>query len=324
MTREAIAPLPKPENSKGKPRRTGVEIEFAGLTEERIARIAADALDGKAERVEGNDWKVSGTKIGDLQIYLDIFLRKEADNALKEFGLRIGREVIPVEIVTDPLPREGLLQLSDFIELLRSEGAEGTGCSPLYGFGLHLNIEIASDEAEDIVRPLLAFALIEEWMRSTWPIEMTRELLPFTAPYPRKLIADLVTLGPDATLERAIATYRKHTLSRNHGLDMLPIFCELRPDLIDPKEGKGGTVSPRPAFHFRLPDCRIDDPNWSLDSEWRRWWLVEKIAADRELLDRLSHEWRAAKGGFHPFGDKWVETCDGILKETGLLEAARA
>ncbi|KEO54231.1 amidoligase family protein [Thioclava pacifica] len=324
MMREAIAPLPKPDNAKGKPRRTGVEIEFAGLTEERIAHIAADALGGEAGKVDGSDWQVTGSKIGDLQIYLDIFLRKEADSTLKEFGLRVGREVIPVEIVTDPLPREGLLQLSDFIELLRSEGAEGTGRSPLYGFGLHLNPEIASETAEDIVRPLLAFALIEEWMREVWPIERTRELLPFTAPYPKKLIADLATLGPDATLEEAIATYRKHTLSRNHGLDMLPIFCELRPDLIDPKEGKGGTVSPRPAFHFRLPDCRIDDPDWSLDSEWRRWWLVETIAVDRELLERLSREWLAAKGGFHPFGDKWVETCGTILEEAGLGKDARA
>ncbi|OWY00152.1 MULTISPECIES: amidoligase family protein [unclassified Thioclava] len=317
MTREAIAPLPKPCNAEGKPRRTGVEIEFAGLTEARIAQIAARALGGEAQRSDGQDWEVTGTKLGDLQVYLDISLRKQAGGTLKELGLRIGREVIPVEIVTDPLDREGLLQLSDFLDLLRSEGAQGTGRSLLYGFGLHLNPEIASSNAEDIVRPLLAFALIEEWMRETWPIEATREVLPFTAPYPKKLIEDLARLGPDAALDAVILAYRKHTLSRNHGLDMLPIFCELRPDLIAPEEGKGGTVSPRPAFHFRLPDCRIDDETWSLDNEWKRWWFVETLAADPELLGLMCREWLTAKTEFHLLGGKWLETCEKILRLAG-------
>ncbi|TMV94019.1 hypothetical protein FGG78_02945 [Thioclava sp. BHET1] len=318
MTREAIAPLPKPKNAQGAPRKTGVEVELSGLTEAQIARLAVQAMGGEAQQSSGNDWEVSGSAIGDLQIYLDIFLRKEADSAFKDLSLRIGREVIPVEIVTAPLDREGLFQLSDFLDLLRSEGAEGTGSSLLFGFGLHLNPEIASAQDCDVVRPLLAYALIEEWMRDAQPIERTRELLPFTAPYPKKLIAELARLGPDASIEQVIHAYRGVTLSRNHGLDMLPIFVELRPDLIAASEGKGGTVSPRPAFHFRLPDCRIDDPDWSLDTEWRRWWLVESIAADTHLLEDLCREWLAEQEGVHLFGTRWVKRCATLLEGAGL------
>lgn len=319
MTREAIAPLPQPDTADGTPRRIGVEIELAGLTEKQIAQLAAQNLGGTARRTSGNDWEVAQSAIGRLQIYLDIFLRKETDSAFKEIGLKIGREVIPVEIVTEPLDRKGLMQLSDFIALLRREGAKGTGQSLLFGFGLHLNPAIASAQDRDIVRPLLAYALIEEWMRELHPIERTRELLPFTAPYPKKLIAELARLGPNASLEAVIRTYRAATLSRNHGLDMLPIFTHLRPDLIAPEEGKGGTVSPRPAFHFRLPDCRIDDADWSLDTEWRRWWRVEAIAADTELLSDLCREWLAAKEGLTLLGDKWVARCDAVLDGAGLL-----
>ncbi|WP_038147896.1 amidoligase family protein [Thioclava atlantica] len=318
MTREAIALLPIAETADGRERRTGVEIELGGLTEEQIARLAARHLGGEARRLSGDDWEVRGTRIGDLKVYLDIFLRKHADVALAALGLKIGREVIPVEIVTDPLTRDGLMQLSEFIELLRSEGAEGTGRSLLYGFGLHLNPEIASAQDRDIVRPLLAYALIEEWMRAIHPIERTRELLPFTAPFPKRLIGDLARLGPDASLERVIMTYRSHTLSRNHGLDMLPVFIHLRPDLIAPEEGRGGTVSPRPTFHFRLPDCRIDDPDWSLDTEWQRWWLVEAIAARPQLLETLCREWLAEKSGVQILGSRWVARCGALLDEAGL------
>ncbi|MBD3677576.1 MAG: amidoligase family protein [Rhodobacteraceae bacterium] len=319
MTQAPLPPLPRPLTAVGEPRRTGVEIELGGLAEEQVARLAATHLGGQARRATGEDWEVTGTRIGALKVYLDIFLRKHADGALKTLGLKIGREVIPVEIVTDPLNLEELRVLSQFIERLRKEGAEGTSASVLYGFGLHLNPEIAGTADADIVRPLLAFALIEEWMHETWPIERTRELLPFTAPYPRKLVAELVRLGPDAPLAEVIAAYRAQTLSRNHGLDMLPVFTHLRPDLIAPDEGTGGTIHPRPAFHFRLPDCRIDDPDWSLGAEWRRWWLVEAITERPELLETVRQGWTESKAGLHLLGDDWVARCDAILKRAGLV-----
>ena len=54
MTREAIAPLPKPKNAQGAPRKTGVEVELSGLTEAQIARLAVQAMGGEAQQSSRN------------------------------------------------------------------------------------------------------------------------------------------------------------------------------------------------------------------------------------------------------------------------------
>ncbi|OCX66158.1 hypothetical protein BFP70_06415 [Thioclava sp. SK-1] len=312
-----FAALPKDLNADGAPRRTGVEVEFAGIDEGRTAQLAVQALGGTARMVNDKDWVVEGSCIGTLQIYLDLALRKHIQGPLKDLGMRLGREVVPVEIVTEPLTRDQMTQLDRLIAVLRAHGAKGTEQSAFYGFGLHLNPEIAGPDA--VVRPLLAYAVLEDWMRKTWPIEATRATLPFTDRYPEKLIRALVELGPDAPLPDVIRCYREATLSRNHGLDMLPVFVELHPEIIAAQDGKGGTVKPRPAFHFRLPDCRISDPDWSIETEWRRWHLVEQVAGNTALLRRLCRAWTDQHSGMQFLGIGWPDKAHAMLKGAGLV-----
>ncbi|TQS71785.1 hypothetical protein ERN12_09855 [Rhodobacteraceae bacterium] len=304
-------------NGQGEARRIGVEVEFAGIDEGRTAGLAAEILGGTAQCCDDQDWAVKGTSIGDLEVYLDIGLRKRLHGSLREFGMKLGREVIPVEIVTEPLTLSQMQELSTFLIALRERGALGTEASAFYGFGLHLNPEIAGPD--HVVRPLLAYALIEQWMRRDMPIETTRATLPFTDRYPEKLIRRLASLGPDAPLPDVIRAYKEATLSRNHGLDMLPVFMELHPEIVSPHEGRGGTVKPRPAFHFRLPDCRISDPMWSLDTEWRRWLLVERIAADPALLRQLCHAWNFEHSGMNFLGRGWPDRAKMLLEDAGLI-----
>ncbi|WP_339108682.1 amidoligase family protein [Thioclava sp. GXIMD4216] len=314
---ERFAPLPNRTGPDGTPRRIGVEVEFAGLDEAETARLAATFLGGTAQRAEGDDWKVRGTRIGDLDIYLDIALRKSLSGPLRDLGMRLGREVLPVEIVTQPLTLEQLADLSTFLTTLRERGALGSEASAFYGFGVHFNPSIAGPD--HVVRPLLAYALLEPWMRRALPIEMTRQALPFTDRYPEKLVRHLVELGPEASLPDVIRAYREATLSRNHGLDMLPVFVKLHPEIIAASDGKGGTVNPRPAFHFRLPDCRISDPQWSLDYEWRRWWLVEQVASKEAVLRQLCRDWPAEHSGMNFLGLGWPEHVGRILRDADLI-----
>ena len=51
-------------------------------------------------------------------------------------------------------------------------------------------------------------------------------------------------------------------------------------------------VSGRPAFHYRLPDCKINVPGWSVATAWNQWVFVERLACNGPLLHELITEWR--------------------------------
>ncbi|WP_306155059.1 amidoligase family protein [Roseovarius sp. MMSF_3281] len=309
-------PLPQPDDAKGRPRKVGVEIELGGLDEGQVADICARELGGSPEQSDSHVWAVKDTAIGTLEVYLDIFLRNATKSKLRDMALDLGREVIPVEIVTQPLDHDGLQKLDGLRDSLRKAGALGSGAGIVFGFGVHLNVQIASRKDADIVRPLLAYALIEDWMRRTNPIDESRRLLPFTDPYPTEFVRDLIAQGVDAPVRDAMETYLHHNPTRNRGLDMLPIFAELAPKQVEAVVS--GKLSARPTFHFRLPDCLIDDADWSLADEWQRWLTVERVAQDTDLLGRLGRAWEKDHGVVTLSRQSWARRCGEILHEAGL------
>lgn len=311
-----FTPLPQPLNAKGNPRLVGVEIELGGLDEARVARICADTLGGTAKQGDGPFWTVKDSEIGDVEIYLDVFLRNAQQSKLRDLALDIGREVIPVEIVTEPLDHAGLRRLDDLRAALREAGGLGSGAGWFFGFGLHLNIEIASESDADIVHPLLAYALIEDWIRTANPIDDARRVLPFTDPYPTDFVRALIAAGPGASRDQVTGIYLEHTPSRNRGLDMLPIFAHFDPGRI--AAAISDKTSARPTFHFRLPDCRIDEADWSIADEWNRWLLVERVAQDADLLAELSRAWDDDHGVLTLSRKSWAARCGLILKAAGL------
>lgn len=314
-----FAPLPQPLNADGVARLVGVEIEFGGLPESDAAYLCATFLNGRVVQIDSHIWRVEDSELGTLDIYLDIFLRKAQQSRLRDQALDLGREVVPVEIVTEPLDLDGLARLEALREKLRMAGALGSGAGWFFGFGVHLNIEIASDCDADIVRPLLAYALIEDWLRAKNPIDDSRRLLPFTDPYPTDFVRALLRAGPEATREHVTGLYLELTPSRNRGLDMLPIFAHFDPDRV--AEAVDDKTSARPTFHFRLPDCRIDEPGWSLADEWDRWRVVEQVAEDSALLDRLAQAWDDDHGFLTLSRQSWAARSGRILQTAGLDRA---
>lgn len=310
-----FASLPRPEAADGSARRIGVEIEFGGLSEDRVARIVADTLGGAVSHGDGPFWTVTDSAIGKVEVYLDTALRKAHQTALRDLALRLGREVIPVELVTEPLDMGGMAHLQTVVEALRDAGAMGSGAGLAYGFGIHFNIQIASDDVADIRQPLLAYALIEDWLRDSMPIDDTRQVLPFTDPYPTSFVRDLINAGR-VGLSDLVALYLDHCPSRNFGLDMLPIFAQIAPGLV--RGDLGDATSARPTFHFRLPDCRIDEPEWGLPDEWARWVVVERVAQDEALLARLAAAWLDEHGVLTLSRSPWATRCGAILQKAGI------
>lgn len=315
----AFSPLPQPLNAKGDPRLVGVEIELGGLPVAQVARLCATTLDGTASQVDSHIWRVENSQIGQIDIYLDIFLRNAQQSKLRDLALDLGRDVVPVEIVTAPLDRDGLGRLDDLRNALRDAGALGSGAGWFFGFGLHLNIEMASDADADTIRPLLAYALIEDWLRAANPIDESRRLLPFTDPYPIDFTRALIKAGPDASRDHVTGLYLELTPSRNRGLDMLPLFAHF--DAARIRAAITDKTSARPTFHFRLPDCRIDEPDWSIADEWQRWLTVERVATDTALLTRLSQAWLDDHGLLTLSRQSWATRAGRILQSAGLDRA---
>lgn len=290
IDRTAFAALPQPSNLEGRPRRTGVEIEFAGLTEHEAADIAARVLGGEVTAHDDHALEVTGSQAGDLTVYLDTRYR-DLDGPLARAGLDLARSVVPVEIVTRPLTPEQLPLLDDLRDALRQAGAKGSHQGWLFGFGLHLNPEIPGPDARQLAPILTAYALLEDWLRLADPMDASRRLLPFANPYPPDFVDALVartTWDRDALVD----CYLQHNPTRNRGLDMLPALACLDESRVAGALGGLGAVSARPAFHYRLPDSRIDAADWTIAYEWNRWVLVESIARESALMSRLAEDWQ--------------------------------
>jgi hypothetical protein len=315
-----FAALTPPDDAHGAPRRVGVEIEFGGLTEAEVAGIAADDLGGRS--VDHGDYRhtVENSGLGRLEVVLDTAWRKAGDTALVERGLELGRAVVPVEIVTEPILPARLPRLDALLAVLRDRGATGSRDGLLLGFGVHLNVAVTDMTAPAILPTVRAFALLEDQLRAADPIDPSRRLLPFVDPYPRALVDALAAEEAGGwSLDRLAATYLELSPSRNRALDLLPILREHDAGPVETALGAAAeAVGARPAYHFRLPDSRLDEPGWSLALGWNQWCHVEAVASDAALLETLAAEWRAHRDSLTTIRPDWAARSGEILAEAGL------
>ncbi|SDX87418.1 amidoligase family protein [Citreimonas salinaria] len=301
---DPFPPLP------GAERLCGVEIELAGLTEIEVAEIACHRLGGGFERSAPHVVVLHDSALGDLRVELDTALRKLGGGRLVQQGLDALRGLIPVEIVTDPLTPRALATLDALREDLRRAGALGSRHGALLGFGVHLNPARSGDDMR-VVRVARAFGLAEDWLRTRRRIDITRRILPFVDPWPAPLTDDLVDAPPD-TLAGLARLYARHTQSRNHGLDLLPLLRDAVPDAYEQAFPRARTIGGRPAYHFRLPDCRIDEPGWSLAEPWADWLAIERVADDSAMTDALCAAWREHRTT-RESRDDWARQVGNIL-----------
>ena len=306
---------PHPQTEERETRRVGVEIEFAGLDVPAAAALVQKRFGGEIAEDDPHRLRVESTEFGAFVVELDARIvhgedagsgeEKTVDlsKILPEDVVRdlegaardtLGRAVtgiVPVEIVTPPIPWDELGQTAALTDDLREAGAKGTADNPLYGFGLHLNPELPTLDARDIARFLRAYFVLADRLREEIDIDMTRRLLPHSDPFPKDYV--LKVLDPDYAPEQAqlIDDYLEHNPTRDRELDMLPLFRHLDEDRVisrldDP------LIKARPTFHYRLPNCDLGNPAWSPVVEWNRWVRIEELAADPRRLDRLARSRR--------------------------------
>lgn len=329
-------PPPHPTTAQGRQRRVGVEIEFAGLMPDTAARLVAECFGGNIVRQSPHRMSVEGTPWGKFTIELDSKYVHPDATVMQANGMApdkapsAGREwrvefhqrsrewlgemvagLVPTEIVSPPIPWSELGEFDRLFDALRRYGAEGTDASVFYGFGLHLNPEVPDTGTASVLAHLQAYTILAAWLRDQIRVDLTREILPHTNPFPKAYA--LRILAPDYAPTRAqlISDYLSDNPTRNRELDMCPLFAHLAPESAHPLLHES-LVKPRPTFHYRLPNAQLNAPGWGSVTEWNRWVTVERLAADVHSLHKqrqayCTHHTQSTVGQWLDKLKRWVD-----------------
>lgn len=325
-TRARAAEIPsRPHDAWGNPRRVGVEIEFGGLTLDETVQCVLDHCGGSTVESPSPVERIVETKLlGTIRLEIDdhalkeLSRKDEVSGALNFWETQEQRMrsaaagwIVPVELVTQPLPIRRLRVLDSLVTALARAGACGSGESLLYAFGVHFNPTAYTTDAGELRDLLLAFAFLDPWLRDELGVDLTRRVLPFVDPYSDEYIHRLLSSSRELTLERLIEDYIVDNPTRDRALDMLPLFHELRPGLVRNETKEDELVKPRPTFHYRLTDSRLGERDWNIEHGWRLWLIVEDLAQDVDRLEGMSREFLRTGGGMS-FADR-VEWARGWL-----------
>lgn len=319
-------------NQEGAERSVGFEFEFTGVEMKDAAQMVTELYGGSINQISGYEYQVAGTEFGDFSLELDasLFLNKKYERVLKSVGLNVDKlknkekleetlremasTVVPFEIITPPIQISKLDNLNKLVDKLREWKAKGTGSSFFYAFGLHLNPEAPELSVESLTRHLKSYLLLDSWIRKDGDIDLSRKLTPYINEY--EMDYNRYVLQPDykPNLEELIRDYFKYKNSRNRPLDLVPVFMfmneKLTSELVEEK-----LTSARPTYHYRLPNCSIEDKNWSLAQEWNRWVLVEKLADDQQVLNQYSRAFlKMDDKSVFSIKKKWIKLMDRWVK----------
>lgn len=325
--------LPEPlRNRRGDVRRVGVEIEFGGVSLPDAAEAIRAAYGGELRQDHEHRFTVL-THLGEFEVTFDSSLLsdKKYEQVLERLGVpvtdgvkdavegalrRIGGTFLPLEVGTPPIPVDHLDELNKLEQALRDRHAEGTRSGLLYAFALHLNPEAHDPhDGAEVAAHLRAFLLLYEWLFRRADVDTLRRILPFINPFPEAYTRQVIDPDYAPDMPTLTTDYLRANPTRNRPLDLLPLLAFNDRDLMARPEMAGQKVSPRPTYHYRLPNSLIDDPKWSIAQEWNRWVLVERLATDRELLRGLARaylDWDNTLLGYltdrwvHYLADEWV------------------
>ena len=315
----------------GRIRRAGFEFEYAGLDIKTSARIVGDVFGGE-HLVRSTFHHIIQSDLGNFSIEIDASLLKDKkyEKPLRALGIDPEKTsiewlelalldtfstLVPIEIGTPPMPIDRLDRLSDLRRRLHDARAKGTRASILYAFGFHINPELPSDDPAVIRDFVRAFLLLYPWMKQRAQVDMTRRISPFINPFPDAYARLILDENYPASRERLIDDYLEHNPTRNRPLDMLPVLAHLDFDRVMQRVEDPHLVKPRPAFHYRLPNCMLDEPDWRVAREWNTWVAVERLAYDTPRLAEMSRDYlHADSKSFKPFVDKWPAMLESYIE----------
>lgn len=314
------------EKSDGSPRHVGLEFEFAGMDIHEAAAAVCEVFGGTPCEDGTFVCRVENTAYGNFSVELDssllrskgyisllndigIDLDASQEKRIERFLLDVAEELVPYEVVAPPIPMTELDSMDDLREALHRRKAKGTRASILYAFGLQFNIEPPDLGVETLTNFLKAFLLCYPWLREAADIDVSRVLSPFIDKFPSgytRLVTDPEYMPAD--IKFLIDGYLDSNPTRNRPLDCLPLFAHLDRDRVMSRAREKHLIKPRPAFHYRLPNCLIDDPNWRIADEWALWTEVDELSRRPDTLAAMAEDFQNTPGfPFDLFTSSWKE-----------------
>ncbi len=286
-------PLTTTEN--GQVRCVGYEIEFTGLTIGNVTKILKSVFGGQLEKKSSVEYVLHTSENGKFKVELDWeFLKNKALDAKinhegqewVDFLHKVASSIVPLEVVSPPFPFDQLHELDQLIPALRDAGAKGTDDSVAAAFGVHVNPELPALDVETIHAYLKAFGLLQWWLNDAHDVNLARKVSPYIQLYSEEYVTRLLN-EKYQNINELIDDYLTHNPSRNRALDMLPLFAfineqQVKAVITDSK------VNQRPTFHYRLPDCLVEDSHWSFATSWNIWYWVEVLANDVDSMKFLT------------------------------------
>lgn len=319
-------------NTQGETRRLGVEFEFAGLMPADIGALVVKHFGGSLEWQTLCELRVVDTAFGKFKIELDSLLLKELGKATDFAGdinqvdapfeaktvdwfCRLANELVPWELVTPPIPFDQLEQLLPLVEDLRTLGAKGTRYSVAYAFGLHLNPEVPNLDVTTILNYLRAFFCLYDAIIHEHSTDLTRRLTSYVDHFGTDYVLKVVDWSYQPTQAEFIDDYLRYNPTRNRSLDLLPLLCclddaRVRSAIDDVR------VKARPTFHYRLPDCDIDNPQWNLHVPWSDWLIIESLVHHSDALQTICAEFREERDQFtYAITTRWSQRVRELVSE---------
>lgn len=320
--------LPPRENKDdGSPRMVGFELEFSGISLDETAEAVQTALGGEVQAESSAERVINTDELGKFIVELDWdFLKRKASEAGggeegSEWLERLSQAaalLVPVEVVCPPISLTSLSALESMVSALRDGGAVGTEESLIAAYGLHINTEIPQLDADTLSAYLRAFAILQWWLVDAHEVDAARKVSPYIDLYPEAYLRKVLS-KKESTMDEIFRDYFEHNATRNRALDLLPMLSEIDSDKVrdavdDPK------IKPRPAFHYRLPNCHIERKDWSLANSWNTWCIVERLADRADDLDMLAEKFLDADRPLLGVGRRaWVRFVDRWLKDHALV-----
>lgn len=323
-------------NENGDERTVGFEIEYAAVPLEDAAKVVQHVYGGEIKAENTALCFVENTKLGSIRLELDAALLQKLASHMHTLGevpeekvtilqslqQRLGgavgdagAQIAPYEIVTPPIPIRQIEQLDALCDALRDAGAHGTKAALHYAFGMHINPEVVSFKTASIVRYLQSFLLLAPWLKHQHKVDMTRRVTGFIDPFPASYAKHILQPEYHPDFKALVREYHAHNPTRNRTLDMLPLFAHMDEDYVRSLYGEEEKINPRPTFHYRLPNCEIDDAQWSPILEWERWLMVEALAEEEERFDALLKQWLDYQEKWLSMESQWVQQVDAFMEQ---------
>jgi len=309
----------------GSARMVGFELEFSGLSLEQTTDALRSSMGAKLDSENSAHRVCHVPTFGKFAVELDwdYLKRKAAKTAEEEVGWvdtlsQVAAFLVPVEIACPPISIAKLDSLEPMVAALRDAGAVGTEESLLAAYGVHINVELPRLNAETLNSYLVAFCLLQWWLLEAHEVDVSRRVSFYIDLYSEAYVKEVLSRS-SPTIDDIINDYLAHNASRNRALDLLPLLAEIDEDRVR-KAVNDPRIKPRPALHYRLPNCHIEQPDWSLAGSWNIWWVVEKLANQPDDLKQLSSKFLAAQRPVLGVSrDSWVKVIDQWLKDRALV-----